>query len=339
MDEPKSPKISFESENESDEELADSNHKWGISYLEEKSFILNRVLGIYSYQNNICPHCHQHKLGFNEAKKDNILIPFFMRCSDKKCKRIYNLRYFSFFGLHNKIPISMLVFIVETFIIIKANAKQLESYLSAKYKSVPSYNTILNILHNIKKAIANYMKDKYPRIQIGGPPEKNKVVAVDECLMTHEHGIQQWVVGAIETDTYRLRIDIIPERNQNNLKIFVNNHIVPGTTIVTDGWAGYRFLDNDDTSVREHQIHNHGAGDFGTDQYSTSHIEHTWNNIKQEIKVIYGSLPNQNFIYFLREAELRLNIAKLSNSEKLDTFRNILRYVYDLNQFYFYDDD
>ena len=74
-----------------------------------------------------------------------------MRCSDKKCKRKYNLRYFSFFRLHNKIPISMLVFIVETFIIIKANVKQIESLLSAKYKSVPSYTTILNILHNIRR--------------------------------------------------------------------------------------------------------------------------------------------------------------------------------------------
>ena len=89
----------------------------------------------------------------------------------------------------------------------------------------------------------------------------------------------------------------------------------------------------------DHQIHNHGAGDFGIGQYNASHIEHIWNNIKKEIKVIYGSLPNQNFIYFLQEAELHLNIAKQSNSEKLYTFRNILRYVYDLNEFYFYNDE
>ena len=66
----------------------------------------------------------------------------------------------------------MLVFIVEAFIIIKANAKQIESFLSVKYKSVPSYTTILNILQNIRRAISNYMKDKYRRIKIGGPPEK-----------------------------------------------------------------------------------------------------------------------------------------------------------------------
>ena len=78
---------------------------------------------------------------------------------------------FTFFRLHNKISISMLVFIVEAFIIIKANAKQIESFLSVKYKSFPSYTTILNILQNIRRTISNYM-NKYRRIQIGGPPEK-----------------------------------------------------------------------------------------------------------------------------------------------------------------------
>lgn len=65
-----------------------------------------------------------------------------MRCSDKKCNRKYNLRYFSFFKLHNKIPKSILVYIMGTFIIVKANAKQIENLLSTKYKFVPGYTTI-----------------------------------------------------------------------------------------------------------------------------------------------------------------------------------------------------
>ena len=119
-----------------EEEVEESDKEWGISYLEEKTFCLNRVLGIYSYQNNICPHCHKTKLGINELKNKNILNPIFMRCSDKKCKRKYNLKYFSFFRLHNKIPMSIFIYIIEIFIIVKANAKQLEKLLSTKYKFV-----------------------------------------------------------------------------------------------------------------------------------------------------------------------------------------------------------
>ena len=241
--------------------------------------------------------------------------------------------------LHPNIPASILIFIIESFIVIKANAKQLQHMISLKYKKIPSYVTILKILQNIRYVIADFMKDKYRRYQIGGPPEKKKIVAIDECLMTHDHGQLQWIVGAVETDTYKKRFDIIPVRNQSNLEIFVKNHIEPGTIIVSDGWSGYRFLDNADTSVWEHKVFNHGAGNFGLGQYSTSHIEHTWNHIKQEIRQIYGSIPNQNFVYFLREAEFRLNISKLTNEDKLKIFRNILKNVYNLNNYDFYDFD
>ena len=131
-----------------------------------------------------------------------------------------------------------------------------------------------------------------------------------------------------------MRFDIIEERNMQNLEIFCKNHIEPGTLVVTDGWSGYRFLDNPDSSVWEHDIHNHGAGDFGFGERSTSHIEHTWNNIKQEIKIIYGSVPHKNIIYFFQEAKFRLNISIKSNKEKLNIFRKILEYVYNLNEFY-----
>ena len=68
-------------------------------------------------------------------------------------------------------------------------------------------------------------------------------------------------------------------------------------------------------------------------------ILNTWNHIKQEIRQIYGSIPNQNFVYFLREAEFRLNISKLTNEDKLKIFRNILKNVYNLNNYDFYDLD
>ena len=109
--------------------------------------------------------------------------------------------------------------------------------------------------------IANYMKDKYLNFPIGGDPDTNKVVDLDETLIVHINGEQKWLVGAIETISRKIRIDILPERNSLNLEIFVKNHILPGTTIVTDGWAGYNFLDNEE-SVWPHEIYNHGAGIF-----------------------------------------------------------------------------
>lgn len=103
----------------------------------------------------------------------------------------------------------------------------------------------------------------------------------------------------------------------------MKNHIEPGIIIVTDGWTGYTFLDKDD-SVWEHEIYNHGGGIFGFETHSTSNIEHT-----------YNIFPKDNYIYFILEVEFRLNICKITNKAKLNIFKNLLKYVYDLNQFNF----
>ena len=61
----------------------------------------------------------------------------------------------------------MLIYILENFLLHKLNAKQIETSLESKFKLIPSYPIILNILHNIRCVISNYMKDKYRRILIG----------------------------------------------------------------------------------------------------------------------------------------------------------------------------
>lgn len=60
-------------------------------------------------------------------------------------------------------------------------------------------------------------------------------------------------------------------RNSTNLEIFVKNHVEAGTTIVTDGWAEYFFLESDN-SVWPHEIYNHRVGNFVLGTHSTSHI-------------------------------------------------------------------
>lgn len=220
------------------------------------------------------------------------------------------------------------------------NAEQIRQSLIVKYKKSVAILTLYNILHNIRHVIADYIKQKYRELQIGGPPEKNKTVALDESLFIHDiDNSQVWIVGAKETDSNRLRLDVIKERNGANLKIFVTNHIAPGTKIVTDGWLGYSFLDDDDNSVWEHEIHHHGGGDFGFGSNSTSHIENCWANLKYQIKSIYNKIPKANFIFFLREAEFRLFVSKKNNEKKLEYFKKMLKYVYEVNNFNFFTEE
>ena len=94
--------------------------------------------------------------------------------------------------------------------------------------------------------------------QIGGDPSLEKIVSVDESLSLYDDlGRQIWVVGAIDDESKDIRLDLINERNQINLKTFFYNHIIPGTHVVHDGWSAYAFLDSDD-SIYTHEEHNHG---------------------------------------------------------------------------------
>ena len=119
-----------------------------------------------------------------------------MRCNRKECRYKRSIRTYSFFIFHPNIPASILIKNLELFIISKNNAKQIYEILSRKIL----YSTILKVLENIRYTIANYLKDKYRKYQIGVDPSTNKIVALDECLILHDSNNDQiWLVGGIET--------------------------------------------------------------------------------------------------------------------------------------------
>ena len=112
-------------------------------------------------------------------------------------------------------------------------------------------------MFNIRQVIANAIKIIYINERIGGPPKANKKVIIDECNFIQDQNDDQiWVVCRIEPDSRKTRFDIINNKNANNLRIFLLNHVEAGT--VTDGWSAYGFLDGDE-SYWEQESHNHGG--------------------------------------------------------------------------------
>ena len=87
----------------------------------------------------------------------------------------------------------------------------------------------------------------YRESRIGGPPELNKIVEIDECLFIHDNNTPIWVIGGIETDSRKMRFDVINRRISENIKTFLLNHVEVGTKIISDGWQGYAFLDGEES--------------------------------------------------------------------------------------------
>ena len=94
------------------------------------------------------------------------------------------------------------------------------------------------------------------------------------------------------------------------------------------------FISGKNELIFKHRSDVHGDFGIGTD--STSHIEQLWAHLKNIIKNIYHTIPNENFVLFLRESEFRRNINLLSLNERWEEIFNALNYVKNLKITTFY---
>ena len=208
-----------------------------------------------------CRKCHKNK--FSIIDKNSILNPIIFCCNNRQCKSRHSLRFNTIFEKFPKTPASVLIDIIFWFVVENSNAIVIKEKLKSKYH-LETYNSnnIYNILDLIRKYIAHYLRDKYILEKmyegIGGH------FAVDECNFTHTDGEQVWVIGAIETTTKELRIDIIHGRNATNIEKFIKKYIPPNNYVITDGWSGYQWM-NRNNSQYHHIIYSHTAGDCGYD--------------------------------------------------------------------------
>jgi len=132
-------------------------------------------------------------------------------------------------------------------------------------------------------------------------PELSGIVEVDESFFGRQkYGHQTMVVGAIERDTRRLRLQVIPDRAQDTLELFLTACIARNSLILTDAHAGYHDLE---FYGYTHERCNHSNGHFGP----TNQIENMWGVMKRYLKKLYGCVPTVQLQLILNEWMARQN--------------------------------
>lgn len=127
------------------------------------------------------------------------------------------------------------------------------------------------------------------------------IVEVDESFFGRKkYGHQAIVVGVIERDTRRVRLQIIPDRAQDSLEGFLSSTVQRGAHITTDAHSGYSDLEFYGWS---HERCNHSNGHFGP----TNMIENFWGVLKRSLRRLYGKLTLTDLRNILREWEQRQN--------------------------------
>ncbi len=148
------------------------------------------------------------------------------------------------------------------------------------------------------------------------------IVEVDESFFGRQKfGNQQIVVGAIERDTRRVRLALVPDRAQDTLELFLTDTVQRGSHLTTDAHAGYHDLE---FYGYTHERCNHSNGHFGP----TNMIENFWGVVKRSLRRLYGKLTLPDLENILKEWEQRQN-----NPELFYTVPNYLRATVTCSEF------
>lgn len=134
------------------------------------------------------------------------------------------------------------------------------------------------------------------------------VIAVDESWFgKKKHGGQTIVIGGIEVDTRRLRLQVIPDTEQDSIELFLEGWVDRSSHLITDASTSYNGVE---WLGYSRDIYNHSAGHFG----DSNHIECIWSAMKRHLRKLYGCIPTKHLKVFLHEWEARHNQRSLFES-------------------------
>lgn len=114
----------------------------------------------------------------------------------------------------------------------------------------------------------------------------------------------------------KVKAIVIPDASARTLKTVIYHLVKFGSTIVTDGWLGYRGLHE----FYIHKIILHNRGVYVKDGYHTNSIEGFWSLLKRGILGIYHVVSRKYLQRYCEEFAYRYNTRSMSDGERFHMF-------------------
>lgn len=144
----------------------------------------------------------------------------------------------------------------------------------------------------------NYLED-HP-CEIGGMDSNTGepvVVEIDESKFFRRkynrgnHVSGHWVFGGIERGSHRCFMVEVADRRRVTLEEAIRRWILPGTHIVSDGWAAYAHIDEIGHGIYTHSviIHNENFVDPNDPDVHTQNVECMWMRAKRKLRRQHGT--------------------------------------------------
>ena len=141
-------------------------------------------------------------------------------------------------------------------------------------------------------------------------PDSDSVVLIGEVeadesfFGKQKYNNQKIVIGAVERASGRLRLRIIPDREQDTFEDFLLSSVDRTSLVSTDAHKSYEGIE---WYGYLHWQSNHSIGQFR----ETNRIEGTWSVIKRHIRRMYGQIRMSLLPQLLVEFEARANFKHL----------------------------
>jgi transposase-like protein len=242
---------------------------------------LNQTELIDYNANRLCDNGHQLTL-----KKNTKTDGWWWRCSTKGCQQTKSIRLGTFFN-ESRLAITQVLLLVLNFAFEFLNTTMYQISGIAVH-TVAAYKRRLRLI-----ILTMFNKND---IRIGG---EGRIVEIDESLfikVKHNRGRdilrpKVWVFGLYERATAdqpkRVLFFKVDSRDAVTLLNIIYNHVLPGTTILSDCWAAYnRIIDLD--RQYDHRTVNHSLTFVAPDGTHTNSIESTWRAAKRQFKEMNG---------------------------------------------------
>lgn len=275
--------------------------------LEEKSFIKSLFFEAgFGVDETPCDSCNMGI--FVLVMKNKSQIGMTLICNNRLCRKEKSpLLNTIFSGSHvKKILILALCFLRNKPISTTVKDFNFDEKTVYKYYKI------------FRNVCANQINFDY---KLGGP---SKSVEIDETHLfkrKYNRGSTLasediWVFGIFERVSKKVYLEVVTRRDAQSLLNIVQERVLPGTLIYTDGWRGYSEIKRLYTTKSVN--HRFYFVDPIDNQNHTNNIERLWRSLKDDIRGAY----NQNYSLHLREFVFR---RAYFSSDLFDDFRYFLR--------------
>ncbi len=254
-----------------------------------------------------CPICGCKKVSFLSTRR-------LWKCSQTHDRRQFSIKVGSIF---EDSPLPLDKWLVAMWLIV--NCKNgISSYEVARDLNV-TQQTAWFMLHRIRKAM---QRGSFEKIGGAGPVEANetfigglarnmhKAKKAEKIKGTGGAG-KELVVGLLDRETGKVRVEHIPNRKKKTLQEYVKTHVASGAELFTDELASYTGLDADYV----HKFVNH-AEEYVRGNVHTNGIENFWSLLKRGLKGTYVSVEPFHLFRYLDEQAFRYNERKRTDGSR-----------------------